>query len=537
MITIKDPRITSYLLGELDSSSSKQIEKAISEDSNLATEVEEMRHGIELLFSSLPQEPLISRKIARTESVWNSPRGRWVRFAVQSCAALFIGLFLYIVLLPTEQSAPSLPSVALNTVGEDVDSLDASEENAPIEELQFFPINALEFQPPVKQTWEEYGFTPESLIPVDDLPENVNPVLQTPDAFLPAAINLKERLKDYYCFQEKGQELYRRVESKTYKGLQASDTVRDEELSNKWVMENPMEYVSARPFSTFNLVSSDVSWSVMEQYIKQTYTLPPEQTVRVDEYINHFDYFLPEPKEEDGPMGVTFEIGPHPWAQGMLLAKIGVQTKSGQEAEIVAQNVSAEVKFNPDLVQAYRLIGYEKRLALDDTTPYKPAVSKEIFANRQVVVLYELVPVIPNCIAQNKQAQPNPKANSSVRPSQLNDGKSTMLGYVPAEAVLRRPAYFSVTLKYNLPESGNFQYEKNFYALESSREELEAASYSPEFRFAAAVALFGQILENSTYTGAATINSVKELLQGAACEDPLQRDFIELLRRTDEIIK
>jgi len=63
------------------------------------------------------------------------------------------------------------------------------------------------------------------------------------------------------------------------------------------------------------------------------------------------------------------------------------------------------------------------------------------------------------------------------------------------------------------------------------------ASSTPDFRFTAAVASFGQILRNSPYKGNATFDTVLTIAENSLGPDPggLRRSFIQLVRQARQI--
>ncbi len=84
-------------------------------------------------------------------------------------------------------------------------------------------------------------------------------------------------------------------------------------------------------FSTFGIDVDTASYSIMRQYIEVQRKLPPGESVRIEEYINYFDYELPLPAEKEHcPFSATAEVGRNPWAPDLLLARIGIK---GREVE------------------------------------------------------------------------------------------------------------------------------------------------------------------------------------------------------------
>ena len=104
--------------------------------------------------------------------------------------------------------------------------------------------------------------------------------------------------------------------------------------------ENPFFNVRTEPFSTFGVDVDTASYTIMRQNLTESEQKPAPDSVRVEEYVNYFDYDLPEPApSDDCPFAATAEIGPHPWAPGLLLAKIGIQGRRIKTADLPPLNL------------------------------------------------------------------------------------------------------------------------------------------------------------------------------------------------------
>jgi Ca-activated chloride channel family protein len=58
----------------------------------------------------------------------------------------------------------------------------------------------------------------------------------------------------------------------------------------------------------------------------------------------------------------------------------------------IAKDVKIQIEFNPQNIQAYRLIGYENRLLKDEDFVNDAIDAGEIGAGHQVTALYEIIP-------------------------------------------------------------------------------------------------------------------------------------------------
>jgi len=88
---------------------------------------------------------------------------------------------------------------------------------------------------------------------------------------------------------------------------------------------NPVKLTTEEPVSTFSSDVDTTAYSVMRRYISSNNTLPPSDSVRVEEYVNYFDYQYTEPESADAPFTPTVWVTPSPWNAGTRLMHIGVK--------------------------------------------------------------------------------------------------------------------------------------------------------------------------------------------------------------------
>lgn len=89
------------------------------------------------------------------------------------------------------------------------------------------------------------------------------------------------------------------------------------------IVENAFFRVADQPLSTFSIDVDTASYSNMRRFLNQG-TLPPPDSVRIEELINYFTYDYPVPSE-DQPFSVNVEIASCPWSPSHRLAKIGLK--------------------------------------------------------------------------------------------------------------------------------------------------------------------------------------------------------------------
>ena len=504
MIKLNDPRITAYLLGELDPEEVEIIEQALRSSPTLAKNVEQMRQTIELLKLALPEENLDFASPTSEQTSDNNPAdgfqngaskesGHWRKFFWKAAVVLAVGLGLYLLCLPksapiqTPNDSPSSPLSAQTTVNND--------DNDP--NITFAPINASPSQPSVDKTWEEYGLTSQQVELLNQQPETSNSnELDVVALFPQDAVNRTQRMASYLeLLNSDGWQF------KTYSPQKARDSMDlGAAFSDKLIIENPVEYVSVKPKSSFGLVPETVSWKILQQSVKDFGTLPSSQTVRVEQYVNHFRYSLPKPQTDKKSFSLSVQIGKHPWTPGLLLALVGVRSQDESEGKIIANDAAIEIVFNPEQIKAYRLIGWAKRLTDEESTPYKPIQSSQVAANSEVVALYELALTDAAVTSEFKQG------------SRL----------------------FTASISYRKPDSTSEPQSETLDVDMPAQQALEQTSENPDFRFAAGVALFAQLVQNSEYSGSGSLDAVLQLLKDSVGDDPQRRDFLELTTRVKQ---
>lgn len=86
-----------------------------------------------------------------------------------------------------------------------------------------------------------------------------------------------------------------------------------------------LPYISAlnNPLSTLSIDVDTASYSNVRRFLRQG-QMPPEDAVRIEEFINYFSYDYPDPGE-DVPFSFTVELGDCPWNLDHMLLHVGLQ--------------------------------------------------------------------------------------------------------------------------------------------------------------------------------------------------------------------
>jgi Ca-activated chloride channel homolog len=180
----------------------------------------------------------------------------------------------------------------------------------------------------------------------------------------------------------------------------------------------------------------------------------------------------------------------------------------------VAKDVKVQIEFNPAAIQAYRLLGYEKRhLEAQDFADDKKDAG-EMGAGHVVTALYELVPV----------GAPTPAKLEGLRYQQdpAPAPKVAVKGEKATEA-------FVVKMRHKKPDGD----KSTLRELPVSDVTKGYEQASEDFRFSASVASFAMLLRDSAYKGNANYAVTLELAEAAKKHDPggYRAEFIDMVKK------
>ncbi|MGO4292843.1 YfbK domain-containing protein [Chitinophaga sp. RAB17] len=183
-------------------------------------------------------------------------------------------------------------------------------------------------------------------------------------------------------------------------------------------------------------------------------------------------------------------------------------TEFGGTLFTVAKDVKLQVEFNPQFVQAYRLVGYENRMLQNEDFNNDKKDAGDMGVGHTVTALYELIP------SGKKGENVN-----WVDPLKYQQGK--ILG--------NQSEVLTVKLRYKQPSADESQLMEKVLPYND-----QAITAAPEdFRMATAVAAFGQLLRHSAFKGTATYEQVLSWAGNARGEDAegYRAEFIQLVKK------
>ncbi|HEX4143853.1 MAG TPA: von Willebrand factor type A domain-containing protein [Pirellulales bacterium] len=120
--------------------------------------------------------------------------------------------------------------------------------------------------------------------------------------------------------------------------------------------------------------------------------LPPADEVRIEDFLAAFDDLFPA---AGAPFVLHMSAGPSPFGEpGMQLLQVGLSTGGSLGPDpatgaprVVARGATLTVTFNPQVVQAYRLVGHATTTL---TGPVAPVTKIDLTAGSEVAGLFEL---------------------------------------------------------------------------------------------------------------------------------------------------
>ena len=102
--------------------------------------------------------------------------------------------------------------------------------------------------------------------------------------------------------------------------------------------DNPVRRASEAPVSTFSIDVDTGSYANVRRMLRQG-VRPPADAVRVEEFLNYFDYGHPAPADRSVPFRVGTELAPSPWNANRQLLMVGIKGYDVPKATMPASNL------------------------------------------------------------------------------------------------------------------------------------------------------------------------------------------------------
>jgi Ca-activated chloride channel family protein len=173
----------------------------------------------------------------------------------------------------------------------------------------------------------------------------------------------------------------------------------------------------------------------------------------------------------------------------------------------IAKDVKIQVEFNPNVVQAYRLIGYENRLLNDEDFKDDTKDAGELGSGHTVTALYEVIPV----------------GVKSMYVKDISD-----LKYTRPSVSGNTTDLLTVKFRYKEPQGTTSKLIEKVLANKT----ISMEHMSEDFKFSAAVALFGMQLRKSLFTNTFKREDVIRLAQEGigADKEGYRAAFVRLVK-------
>jgi Ca-activated chloride channel family protein len=162
------------------------------------------------------------------------------------------------------------------------------------------------------------------------------------------------------------------------------DRVSSEEYTDYGV--NGFTVVSQDSLSTFSIDVDTASYTVARRKLQEG-GLPPVASVRVEEFVNYFDYDYPQPTGKH-PFNVQFEAFPDPFRAGRHIMRVGVQGKDLSRAERPPLHLTFLVDVSGSMSSSDKLgLAKQSLHMLVDTLSEGDTVALATYAGRTAEVL------------------------------------------------------------------------------------------------------------------------------------------------------
>ena len=152
------------------------------------------------------------------------------------------------------------------------------------------------------------------------------------------------------------------------------------------IYENPFLEAKGNPLSTFSIDVDTASYSNSRRFLRSG-QLPPKDAVRIEEFINYFDYDYPAPTGTD-PFSINCELSACPWNDEHELLLVGLQGKKIDITQLPPSNLVflADVSGSMDSHLKLPLLKSALRMLVDNLRP-EDRVALVVYAGAAGLVL------------------------------------------------------------------------------------------------------------------------------------------------------
>ncbi len=140
------------------------------------------------------------------------------------------------------------------------------------------------------------------------------------------------------------------------------------------------------PFSTFSADVDTASYANVRRMINDNGGVDPD-AVRIEEFINYFNYEYPEPTGSD-PISVNTELSACPWNENAMLMLVGIKAKELEQKERPPMNLVLLIDVSGSMYDEDKLpLVQQSMLMLAETLGTKDRISIVTYAGSEKIVL------------------------------------------------------------------------------------------------------------------------------------------------------
>jgi len=127
--------------------------------------------------------------------------------------------------------------------------------------------------------------------------------------------------------------------------------------------ETQFEAVHKEPLSTFSIDVDTASYSKLRQYVLENKVVPPPATIRIEEWLNYFDYGYPGPVGDE-PFAAHLRMGDCPWNSKHKLVRVAIQAKKVTNEDRPNSNLVFLIDVSGSMADANKLPLVKRTLGL-----------------------------------------------------------------------------------------------------------------------------------------------------------------------------
>lgn len=206
--------------------------------------------------------------------------------------------------------------------------------------------------------------------------------------------------------------------------------------------------------------------------------------------------------------------GNHAYIDNFQEARKVLVNEFGGTMFTIAKDVKLQLEFNPNKVQAYRLIGYENRLLNKEDFNNDLKDAGELGSGHTVTALYEIIPVgVKSSFIESVD-----KLKYQTEVSNAGSGTNEVM---------------TIKFRYKKPDENKSKLIEHAVIDQS----IPVQKTSDNFRFATAVAQFGMLLRNSEFKQSSSYENAWKLAKASVGEDKegYRSEFLRIIKNAESL--